>query len=104
MLRLARNIFGRLFKGACTPGSRAAAELSGMGPRELCDLGIGASEIPYALDGGCRGRQAPDAFTPGTAWSIAPTTKDAEPWRIPFGHTDADRNRKHSNPKLAILG
>jgi hypothetical protein len=71
MLRLARNLFGCLLKEARLSGNGAEAELRGMGSRDLCDLGIGASEIPYALDGGRRGRQGQDAHTRGNGSAVS---------------------------------
>jgi hypothetical protein len=88
MLLLARNILGRLLKGVHKSGNSAAAELSGMGPRELCDLGIGASEIPYTLAGGRRSHQGPDALTRGNMSAVSlPLSKGlnpANPLRPPF--------------------
>lgn len=54
MLRLAGSILGRLASGRRKGGNRGADEMTGMGQRELCDLGIGTSEVPYTLGGGGR--------------------------------------------------
>lgn len=74
MLQMARMIIGYMLEGAHKSGNRTAAELSGMGSRELCDLGIGASEIPYILSGGICGRQEIGTFSPGATRSHASIT------------------------------
>ncbi|AYR23236.1 hypothetical protein RC54_05115 [Herbaspirillum rubrisubalbicans] len=46
-----RHILARVTGDHGSSAQGAAGEMHGMGPRELNDLGIGASQIPFVLNG-----------------------------------------------------
>lgn|GEM_PF-5317866 len=57
----AREALARLLARKTRWDAAAAREMCSMGARELNDLGIGAGEIPYLLNGGTQGARWADA-------------------------------------------
>lgn len=79
MWRQVKAFFSRLAQRGPAMSRNASDEIASMGERELCDLGIGAGEVPYVLAGGGRGRDSSAAVQPAGVRAGMEQSGDATP-------------------------